>query len=124
MSTLELLLAASNEQHDEATLRVRMANQAISLRDRIAKSLDLQPRLQRLMEHPAQLKWMDAEDLVDVLGKAIDKNDDVLQSELLALTVTVACLGSILLAMRLGRRVIEEMQRLPAEKSQSTCSQN
>lgn len=124
MSTLDLLLAASNEQHDEATLRVRMANQAISLRNRITKPLDLQLRLQRLMEHPAQLKWMDAEDLVDVLREAIDEDDDVLQSELLALTVTVARLGSVLLAMRLGRRVIEEMQCPPAEKSPSPYSQN
>ena len=64
------------------------------------------------------------EDLVDVLGEAIDENDDVLQSELLALTITVARLGSVLLAMRLGRRVIEEMQCLPVDKSPSTYSQN
>ena len=113
MTTLELLLAASNEQHDEPTLRTRMADQAISVQRGLTRPLDLPPRLQRLMENPAQLKWGDAEDLVDALGGAIDENDVILQNELLALTITVARLGSVLLAMRLGRKVIEEMRCLP-----------
>ena len=55
------------------------------------------------------MKWMDAEDLVDALRKVIDEDDEILQVELLSLTLTVARLGSVVLAMRLGRLVVEEM---------------
>ncbi len=109
MRTLPLLIEASNERHDPPALSVRMAGQITSITRQLQRAPDLSPRLQHLVQEPARLKWMDAEDLVDALRKVIDEDDEILQVELLSLTLTVARLGSILLAMRLGRLVVEEM---------------
>lgn len=110
MSVVELLVEASNEKHDEPSLRVRMNDQIVSLLNQVSRSPNLTARLSRLLENPAQLKWLDAEDVVDAIGGVIDADDERLQTELLALTVTVARLGSVLMAMRLGRKAIEEMR--------------
>ena len=113
METLTLLIAAANEPFDQANLQARLDTQSALLLDRVSTTPVFPARLQRLLEEQRRpLKWMDAEDLVDALAKVIDKNDENLQRELLAMTVTVARLGSVSLAMRLGRKVIEEINKV------------
>lgn len=109
MKTLPLLNEASKEKHDPPALRVRMADQITSITRQVQRAPDLSLRLQQQVQEPARMKWMDAEDLVDALRKVIDEDDEILQVELLSLTLTVARLGSVVLAMRLGRLVVEEM---------------
>lgn len=109
MVTLSILQAASHDSRSAADLQVHMAEQIQTLRPQLAREPELTPRLQKLIDQPINMKWLDSEDLVDAFAKVIDCGDERLQAELLALTVTVARLGSVVLAMRLGRKVIEEM---------------
>ena len=102
-------MEAIANQLDKPALERLRAEQIASLHRRIGDALPLSPRLARLVNDPASLKEMDADDLIDAFATVIDQDDVLLQGELLGLTVTTARLGSVLMAMRLGRKLFQEL---------------
>ncbi len=109
MEIRDHIMEAIANQLDKPALERLRAEQIASLHRRVGDALPLSPRLERLVNDPASLKEMDADDLIGAFATVIDQDDVLLQGELLALTVTAARLGSVLMAMRLGRKLFQEL---------------
>lgn len=109
MEIRDHIMEAIANRLDKPALERLQAEQIASLHRRVGDALPLSPRLERLVNDPASVREMDADDLIDAFATVIDQDDVLLQGELLALTVTAARLGSVLMAMRLGRKLFQEL---------------
>ena len=109
MEIRDHIMEAIANRLDKPALERLQAEQIASLHRRVGDALPLSPRLERLVNDPASVREMDADDLIDTFATVIDQDDVLLQGELLVLTVTAARLGSVLMAMRLGRKLFQEL---------------
>ena len=107
---LTLLRQAAKEEHDDDRLRADFAKRYLKLSRRLNREPCLSSRLLRLIEHPEQMKAMDADDLVGALRKVIETNQPDLQDDLLALTLVVARMGGLGCTVRIGLTAVEELQ--------------
>ena len=108
---LRQLLLASTEAHDEARLRERLLTLIMAIWILLPRDPALPERLRALVPYRCdQLKWFDAEILVDALEKVAGDQDPHLRAQLVTIRLVVARLGGIHSAMRIGRLAIEELQ--------------
>ena len=107
---LSLLINAFHEGHDVPFLRAKLAIQIPLLQEKLPMEAALSPRLRRLIQDPQAMKWMDLEDLIDVISSAAPTNNEQLQDELLALRLTVARLGGIHSSMKIGREIVDQLR--------------
>lgn len=110
-SVLDRLNQAFAEGHDEPRLRRQLDAEFQPIWISLPRDPVLPKRLQALVpEHCERLRWDDAEVLVDAIEHLVKVEKLDLHDEVLALRVTIARLGGVHSAMRIGRLVVAELQ--------------
>ena len=112
--TIARAIRASIHGHDEVRLSAEKDDLVIALWLGVPETPpSISTRLQRLILEGQSLKILDVEDLIDAL-RPVAKAQPNLQADLLALEFVAGRLGSVTCAMRVGRRMFEELQARPA----------
>lgn len=110
MIILPLLVKASTQSHDEERLRAELAAGFTALWCRLPRQPFLSPRQRRLVEHPAKLKPMDADALIDAVAEIVGWSGHGLSADLIALTLIVARLGGVSAAVRIGLLAVGDLK--------------
>jgi len=111
-SVLDRLNQAFAEGHDELRLHQRLDTDLQSIWMSLPRDPVLTKRLQALVpEHCERLQWDDAEVLIDAIEHLVEVEKLNLHDEVIALRVTIARLGGVHSAMRIGRLVVAELQK-------------
>ena len=109
---LRFFIRASAEAHDEPRLRTRLASRSTRLGSR-CHGIPTCHRLKALVPHQCEkLKWHDAEQVVDALEELATEGDSELRDILLGLRLTLARLGGVHSAIRLGRLAVDELRSM------------
>jgi hypothetical protein len=111
-SVLDRLNQAFAEGHDEPRLRQQLDAAIQSLWISLPRDPVLTKRVRALVpENCERLRWDDAEVLVDAIEHLVEVEKLNLHDEVIALRVTIARLGGVHSAMRIGRLVVAELQK-------------
>lgn len=120
MGIIAHIVQAAAEGHDNSRLETEMDRLVASVWIGLQKTPDgLSKRLQQLVLTGQKLKIMDVDDFIDAVKSV--SGDPVQQADVAALELVAARLGSEMMAMRIGRKIFEELresralspQRLP-----------
>lgn len=121
MSTTSIIaraIRASTQGHDPVRLNAEKDGLVVALWLGVPETPStVSSRLQRLILSGQSLKVLDVEDLIDAMRPVADARPN-LQADLVALEFVAGRLGSVTCAMRVGRRLMEELQARPALRAQ------
>lgn len=108
---LDRLNQAFAEGHHKPRLHQQLDAELQSIWISLPRDPVMTKRLRALVpEHCERLRWDDAEVLVDAIEHLVEVEKLNLHDEVIALRVTIARLGGVHSAMRIGRLVIAELQ--------------
>ena len=111
-SVQDRLNQAFAEGHDEVRLRRQMDGLIQSIWVSLPRDPALTKRLQALVQESCErLRWDDAEALVDAIEHLVEVEKLDIHAEVIALRVVIARLGGVHSAIRIGRLVIDEIQK-------------